>query len=296
MASNDRTRPSTDDEGKSVVDSTGEKIGIVNAVEGGTIHVESDPGLTDSIKATLGWGDTEGTQTIDEAHVAEITDDTIRLAPDDPAATDVDAGDVPEGDAAADSTVAGDTGSGMGHEQEATTDRDDLPPEERDDDPIDGDLSGDETAAEMDDAGDLTDDRTTEEAGAGAMSDEGVSERSEDDAADEMGVPTGEDDPDADDGMDGRDANERPTATEDTPGTDDVQDAQTDAPRGEEDIQDPVPDEPRDTEDVQENAEELNPESEADPEDQPSTGEAATRGAEEDADLGRDDDDEDDLI
>ncbi|MFC6905202.1 DUF2171 domain-containing protein [Halalkalicoccus tibetensis] len=297
MATDDRTRPTEDDEGKNVVDSTGERIGIVSAVEGGTIHVESDPGLTDSLKATLGWGDTEDTQTIEGSHVAEITDDTIHLAADDPAATAVDTEDVSEGDAAAGSTIAGDTGTGTGHEENATTDRDDLPPEERDDDPVDGDISGDETAAEMDDAGDVTDERTIDEGGAGAMGDEGVSERSEDDAADEMGVPAG-DDPDPDDvgGMEGRDANERPPATEDTPGRGDVQDAQTDAPRGEEDVQDPVPEEPRDAEDVRETAGELDPESEADPEDQPSTGEAATRGAEEDADLGRDDEDEDDLL
>lgn len=276
MAHDDRTRPSEDDEGKNVVDSTGERIGIVSAVEDGTLHVETDPGLTDSIKATLGWGDTEGTQTIDETHVAEITDDTVRLAADDPAATDVDPTEV-EGDAG-EATTAGDTGSGMGHEQEATTDRNDLPPEDRRDDPVDGDLSGDETAAEMDDAGDPTTAHTTGETG-----------------GDERGVPTGEDDPAGDDvgGMDGRDANERPPGVEDSAGREDVQDSQLDEPRGTEDVQDPVPEEPRDTEDVRENAEELNPESEADPEDQPSSAEAATRGAEEDADLGRDDDSED---
>lgn len=296
MVTDDSDRPTEDDEGKNVVDSTGERIGIVSAVEEGTLHVQSDPGLTDSIKATLGWGDTEDTQTIEGSHVAEITDDTVHLAADDAAATDVDAEEVAEDDAAAGSTIAGDTGTGTGHE-DASTDRDDLPPEERDDDPIDGDLSGDETAAEMDDAGDVTDERTIDEGGAGAMSDEGVSERSEDEAADEMGVPSGEDDPDDVGGMDGRDANERPPGAEDTPGRDDVQDAQTDAPRGEEDVQDPIPEEPRDAEDVQEKAGELDPDDpEVDPEDQPSTGEAATRGAEEDADLGRDDDDEDDLI
>ncbi|WP_122091037.1 DUF2171 domain-containing protein [Halalkalicoccus subterraneus] len=298
----DNSQPTEDDTGKTVIDSTGEEIGIVSAVEGGTIHVETDPGLTDSIKATLGWGDTDGTQTIAPAHVAEITDDAVHLAPDDPEATDVDAGATTGTgtgteagtDASGDEgTIADDTGSGMGHEQGATTDRNDLPPEERDDDPIAGDLSGDETAAEMDDAGDLTDQRTTGERGTDELTDDGVSERDADSASDEMGVPAGEDDA-ADGAMDGQDANERPPGVEDTSGREDVQDEQVDDLRGEEDVQDPVPDEPRDTEDVRDNAEELNPESEADPEDQPSTSEAVTRGAEEDAELGRDDDEDED--
>ncbi|MDL5362158.1 DUF2171 domain-containing protein [Halalkalicoccus sp. NIPERK01] len=288
MASTDRTRPTEDDEGKNVIDSTGERIGIVASVESGTIHVETDPGLTDSIKATLGWGDTEDTQTIDASHVAEISDDTVHLAAEDSGATDVDVGETSGTGAAA---PTDETGTGTGHEGEST-DRNDLPPEDRRDDPVDGDLSGDETAAEMDDAGDVTDERTTGETGTTGMTDEGVSETA-DAGADEMGVPTGEDDrktedrpPEAaDDGGLSTDANERPPGAEDR-GHGDVQDEQTHDPRGGDDVQDPVPEEPRD-------AEELNPESGADPEDQPSTGEAATRGAEEDADLGRDDDSDD---
>ncbi|MEM4781094.1 MAG: DUF2171 domain-containing protein [Halalkalicoccus sp.] len=291
-----RTRPTEDDAGKDVIDSTGEVIGIVSAVEGGTIHVETDPGLTDSIKATLGWGDTEDTQTIESQHVAEIDDDAVHLAAEDPGATDVDTEDV-AGDASEESTVAGDTGSGMGHEQDASTDRDDLPPEERRDDPVDGDVSGDETAAEMDDAGDVTDERTTGERGTSEMTDEGVSEREADPASDEMGVPAGEDDPAGSDiggeSMGGRDANERPPGAEDRAGREDVQDEQLRDLRGNEDVQDPTPDEPRDAEDVRDRSEELDPESEADPAEQPSTGEAATRGAEEDAELGREDRDDD---
>jgi hypothetical protein len=273
MAHDDRTQPTEGDTGKAVIDSTGEEIGIVSAVEGGTIHVETDPGLTGNIKATLGWGDTEGTQSVEPVHVSEITDDAVHLGATDSTVTDVDDAEYGEGsDTTTDPTA--ETGTGTGHE-DASTDRDDLPPEERRDDPIDGDLSGDETAAEMDDAGDPTTERTTGETG-----------------RDERGVPSGEDDPagDAVGGMDGRDANERPPGAEDSAGRDDVQDAQLDELRGTEDVQDPVPEEPRDTEDIRENAEELNPESDADPEDQPSSAEATTRGAEEDADLGRDDD------
>lgn len=276
MAEDSRNRPTEDDAGKDVIDSTGEEIGIVSAVEGGTIHVETDPGLTDSIKATLGWGDTDDTRTIEQRHVAEITDDAVHLAVDDPGATEGgasrEAGEESVGSETGGADDVGETGTGTGHEGEST-DKNDLPPEDRRDDPIDGDISGDETAAEMDDAGDVTDERTTGERGATGMTDEGVSERGADSASDEMGVPAGEDDPAAgevgDTGTDGRDANERPPGAEDR--------------AGREDVQDPAPDEPRDAEDVRENAEELNP----DPEDQPSTGEAATRGVEEDAELGR---------
>jgi hypothetical protein len=287
MATDHRTQPTEDDAGKDVIDSTGETIGIVSGVEGDTLHVESDPGLTDSIKATLGWGDTEGDQIIEAQHIAEIDDDAVHLAAADPEATDIET----EGEERDDSTTeaVGETGTGTGHE-DAPTEGDGTLPEERRDDPVDGQISGDETAAQMDDAGDVTEERTTGETGADEMTDEQVSEREADSASDEMGVPAGEDD-DASP-MDSRDANERPPGVEDTAGSEDVHDSQLDDPRGEEDVQDPVPEEPRDTEDVRENTAEL------DPEDEPSTGEAATRGVEEEgAELGRqkrEDDENDD--
>lgn len=242
MADDQRTQPTEDDAGKDLLDSTGETIGIVSSVEGGTLHVESDPGLTDSIKATLGWGDTEDTRTIEAVHVSEITDDAVHLAADDPEATEVDsdAGRDDDSTTEAASTV-GETGTGTGHEDEPL-DTDDVPPEERRDDPVDGEVSGDETAAEMDDAGGITEERTAGEAGP-----ENDSET-----------------------MDGRDANERPPGVEDSSGREDVHDSQMEDPRGEEDVQDPVPEEP-------------------------STGEAATRGVEEEgAELGREDEDDED--
>ncbi|MCL7417576.1 MAG: DUF2171 domain-containing protein [Halalkalicoccus sp.] len=277
MAHDHRTQPTEGDTGKAVIDSTGEEIGIVSAVEGGTIHVETDPGLTGNIKATLGWGDTEGTQSVEPVHVSEITDDAVHLGATDSTATDdndAEYGEGPGTDTTATDDPTAETGTGTGHEDEST-DRNDLPPEERRDDPIDGDLSGDKTAAEMDDAGDPTTEHTTGETG-----------------RDERGVPTGEDDP-ADDvgGMDGRDANERPPGAADSAGREDVRDEQLDEPHGTDDVQDPVPGEPRDAEGVRETDAELDPGNpEADPEDQPSSAEAATRGAEEDADLGREDD------
>ncbi len=69
-----------DDIGKTVVNANGEDVGIVAAVEHGTAHVEPNPGITDTIKAKLGWSgrDTE-TYPLQENAVAEVTDDTVRL-------------------------------------------------------------------------------------------------------------------------------------------------------------------------------------------------------------------------
>ena len=69
-----------DDEGKDVVNAEGEKIGVVTEVSGGNLHVEPDPGITDTIKSTLGWGDADdATHRLDENHVEEVTDDEIRV-------------------------------------------------------------------------------------------------------------------------------------------------------------------------------------------------------------------------
>ena len=68
------------DEGKRVINADGKKIGLVSGVRDGTAYVDPDPGITDKIKAKLGWED------IDEDHyplkrsqIDTITDDEIRL-------------------------------------------------------------------------------------------------------------------------------------------------------------------------------------------------------------------------
>ena len=71
---------SDDDEGKRVVNADGEEIGIVENVHGSTVHVNPDPGVTDTIRSKLGWGDAdEETYELDESNVESITDDEIRL-------------------------------------------------------------------------------------------------------------------------------------------------------------------------------------------------------------------------
>lgn len=65
-------------EGKRVVHD-GETVGMVTAVEHGTAMVEPDPGLSERIRAALGWADDEDAYPLQEAAVAETTDDEIRL-------------------------------------------------------------------------------------------------------------------------------------------------------------------------------------------------------------------------
>ncbi|MFC6824476.1 PRC-barrel domain containing protein [Halopelagius fulvigenes] len=68
------------EEGKDVVNERGDKIGIVSDVRHGTAYVEPDPGITDEIKAKLGWGDVDDDNyPLQEARIREITDDEIRL-------------------------------------------------------------------------------------------------------------------------------------------------------------------------------------------------------------------------
>jgi len=69
-----------DDEGKAVVNANGDDVGRVVEVEHGTAHVEPDPGITDTIKSKLGWGDSdEDTYRLDSNNVEKISDDKVHL-------------------------------------------------------------------------------------------------------------------------------------------------------------------------------------------------------------------------
>ena len=76
----ERNNVTEDDQGKAVVDSSGQKIGMVSEVRSGTAYVNADPSLTDSIRSTLGWNDAnEDDYTLDESRIETVTDDEIRL-------------------------------------------------------------------------------------------------------------------------------------------------------------------------------------------------------------------------
>lgn len=69
---------SESDRGKDVVDQTNEEIGMVSEVEGDRLFVDTDPSVTDKLKARLGWGDvSEDTYPLDQSQVQEITDDRV---------------------------------------------------------------------------------------------------------------------------------------------------------------------------------------------------------------------------
>lgn len=69
------------DEGKDVVTSNGEKIGIVKAVSHERAHVDPDPGLTDELKTSLGWADRDDdTYPVAETEIETVTEDELRLA------------------------------------------------------------------------------------------------------------------------------------------------------------------------------------------------------------------------
>ena len=70
----------SEEEGKRVVNDNGDVIGIVESVEAGTPYVKPDPGVADTIMATMGWGDAdEETYALDERDVEAITDDEVRI-------------------------------------------------------------------------------------------------------------------------------------------------------------------------------------------------------------------------
>jgi hypothetical protein len=76
----ERTTVTDDDEGKRVVNSSGEAIGMVSTVRDGVAHVDPDPGITDTIRSKLGWGDAdEGDYALEATRIDTVTDDEIRL-------------------------------------------------------------------------------------------------------------------------------------------------------------------------------------------------------------------------
>jgi len=69
-----------DDEGKRIVNADGDEIGIIETVERGSAYVNPDPGITDTIKSKLGWGDSdEESYELAEPNVETVTDDEVRL-------------------------------------------------------------------------------------------------------------------------------------------------------------------------------------------------------------------------
>ena len=76
----ERNHVTDDDQGKEVVDASGQKIGMVTEVKSGAAYVNADPSLTDSIRSKLGWGDAdEDDYALEGDRIHTVTDDEIRL-------------------------------------------------------------------------------------------------------------------------------------------------------------------------------------------------------------------------
>lgn len=68
------------DEGKRVVNATGETVGRIVEVRAGTAYVDPDPDTLDTIKSKLGWADVDDDNyPLREGDVEAVTDDEIRL-------------------------------------------------------------------------------------------------------------------------------------------------------------------------------------------------------------------------
>ncbi|GAB3031288.1 hypothetical protein [Natronobiforma cellulositropha] len=79
-----------DDVGKTVVNAGGETVGVVAAVDASGARVDPSPGVTDTIRAALGWESaTAEALPLDQRAIESITDDEVRLRGDLSAQGDV---------------------------------------------------------------------------------------------------------------------------------------------------------------------------------------------------------------
>lgn len=81
IAMQDNAALTESDEGKDVVNSDGHQIGRVMSVQGGEVHVDPDPGLTDTIRSKLGLDDEDADEyyALDPSSIESVSDDEIHL-------------------------------------------------------------------------------------------------------------------------------------------------------------------------------------------------------------------------
>lgn len=76
-----KPRVTEDEEGKPVVDSDGNSMGMVEEVSNGTAFIDPEPGLVDRIRARLGRGNAdEEDYALTSEHIERISDDEIELS------------------------------------------------------------------------------------------------------------------------------------------------------------------------------------------------------------------------
>ncbi len=70
-------------QGKHVVNAAGEKIGLITAVRDNTAFIDPDPGMTDTLKAKLGWDEVDTDDyPLEASDIDRITDDGVYLRSD----------------------------------------------------------------------------------------------------------------------------------------------------------------------------------------------------------------------
>lgn len=75
-----QTTLTEDDEGKRIVDSDGNDIGIITEYRDGQAFVDPKPGISDLIMSRLGWGGLgEGNYVLDTSDVDTVTDAEVLL-------------------------------------------------------------------------------------------------------------------------------------------------------------------------------------------------------------------------
>ena len=72
-----------EDEGKRVVNVSGDRIGVISGVRDGSAFVDPNPGITDAIKSKLGWENVdEDDYPLKHSKIDRVTDDEVRLKRD----------------------------------------------------------------------------------------------------------------------------------------------------------------------------------------------------------------------
>jgi hypothetical protein len=75
-----RTTLNKSDEGKQIVDSEGDTIGMVSEVEGSVAHINPEPDISGQIRSKLGWENMDqDTHVLKEHSIKTITDEEIHL-------------------------------------------------------------------------------------------------------------------------------------------------------------------------------------------------------------------------
>ena len=67
------------DSGMDVLDDDGDEVGTVATVEDDTAYVDLDPGLTDEVKSSLGFGDTDDDTYALRDEMVDTVDDGVHL-------------------------------------------------------------------------------------------------------------------------------------------------------------------------------------------------------------------------